>query len=103
MIRHIVLVRSRSDVPAGEIDAVFAELAALRGVLPGMRAFASGQNVSPEGLARGFSHAFTVDFDDAVARDDYLAHPHHQAAGARLVAATDGGVAGLIVLDFACG
>ena len=100
MIRHVVLVRFREGVAPGEIAAIFDDLAGLRRHLPGMKSFACGANVSPEGLARGFSHAFTVDFEDAAARDSYLALPEHEAAGARLVKAAEGGLAGLTVLDF---
>ena len=100
MIRHVVLVRFRSDVRAAEIAAIMDGLAALREQLPGMRRFSHGANVSPEGLSRGFTHAFTVDFDDAASRDTYLALPEHEAAGARLVKAAEGGLAGLTVLDF---
>nr|WP_245475226.1 MULTISPECIES: Dabb family protein [unclassified Mesorhizobium] len=56
-------------------------------------------NVSPEPFARGFGHGFTIDFRDAAARDAYLAHEAHQRAGARLVAALEGGADGLMVLD----
>ena len=101
MIRHVVLVRFREGVAPGGISAISDGLAGLRRHLPGMRNFAHGPNVSPEGLARGFSHAFTVDFEDVVARDTYLALPEHEAAGARLVRAAEGGLAGLTVLDFA--
>ena len=103
MIRHVVLVRFREDVPPAEIKAIFEQLDRLRDRLPGMMTFCHGPNVSPEGLARGFSHAFTVDFCDAAARDAYLAHPEHEAAGARLVKAAEGGLGGLTVLDFALG
>ena len=103
MIRHVVLVRFREDVPAAEIEAIFEQLDRLRARLPGMKAFCHGSNVSPEGLSRGFSHVFTADFSDAAARDAYLAHPDHEAAGARLVKAAEGGLAGLTVLDFALG
>ena len=99
MIRHVVLVRFRADLFEAEIGAVLAELAALRTVLPGMRAFAAGRNVSVEPLSCGYTHAFTCDFADAAARDAYLVHPAHQAAGARLVSAAEGGVDGLIVVD----
>jgi len=68
-----------------------------------MLSFKSGANVSPEGLARGFTHAFTVDFADVAARDAYLVHPAHQAAGARLVAAAQGGIDGLLVIDLDIG
>src|SRR5260370_17899325 len=87
MIRHLVLVRFRDEVPPSEITAIFDELRTLRSLLPGMVAFAGGENVSPEGLARGFTHAFSCDFKDAAVRDAYLAHPAHRPAGDRLVAA----------------
>ena len=99
MIRHVVLVRFHQDVAAGEIAAIFADLAALKPLVPGFQSFAAGPNVSPEGLARGYTHGFTVDFADAAARDAYLVHPAHQRAGARLVASAQDGVGGLVVLD----
>lgn len=100
MIRHIVFVRFRGDIAPTEITAILDELAGLRRLLPGMKDFRCGPNVSPEGLARGHTHAFTIDFDDAAARDAYLALPEHEAAGARLVKAAEGGLSGLTVLDF---
>ena len=100
MIRHIVLARFPSETAPAEIAAIFADLAALRQQLPGMLAFAAGVNVSPERLARGYTHAFTVDFADTMARDAYLVHPLHKAAGGRLVAACAGGVDGILVADF---
>jgi hypothetical protein len=103
MIRHVVLVRFAPTTPPAEREAVFAELAALRAVLPGMLGFAAGADVSPEGRARGYTHAFTVDFADAAARDAYLVHPAHKAAGARLVAALEGGRDGTLILDFETG
>jgi hypothetical protein len=99
MVRHIVLVRFRDDIAPAEITAILDELRDLRRLLPGMREFHCGANASPEGLARGHTHAFTIDFDDAAARDAYLALPEHEAAGARLVRAAEGGLSGLTVLD----
>lgn len=103
MIRHIVLVRFAATTPEAEIEAILAELAGLRQHLPGMLAFVAGPNTSPEGLAKGFTHAFTVDFASAADRDAYLVHPAHQAAGARLVAALADGLDGLAVLDISPG
>ena len=100
MIRHVVLVRFREGVASGEISRIFGDLAGLRRHLPGMGSFVHGPNASPEGLSRGHTHAFTVDFEDVAARDSYLALPEHEAAGARLVKATEGGLAGVTVLDF---
>lgn len=100
MIRHIVLVRFREAVSQADITTIFESLRDLGRRLPGLLSFAGGPNVSPEGLSRGFTHAFTIDFADAAARDSYLAMPEHEAAGARLVRAAEGGLAGLTVLDF---
>jgi hypothetical protein len=99
MIRHIVLVRFASHVGDAEIARIFADLRELRHTIPGLLSFAAGANVSPEGLARGYTHAFTVDFADAEARDLYLADGGHAKAGAALVAALEGGLDGLLVID----
>lgn len=100
IVRHCVLVRFAPGTPPAEIAAVLAELGELKEKIPGILAFTAGGNVSPEGLARGYTHAFVVDFADRAARDRYLADPAHAAAGARLVRAAEGGLDGLLVLDF---
>ena len=102
-IRHCVFVRFRSDVPEAERSAIHADLEALRNVIEGMGKVQFGVNVSPEPFASGFTHGFTIDFRDAVARDAYLVHEAHQRAGARLVAALEGGLDGLFVFDLQIG
>ena len=102
MIRHCVFVKFRSSVDADERAAIFAQLADLKTTVDGMLSFAAGPNVSPEGLAQGFAHGFVADFRDAAARDGYLADADHARAGARLVAALEGGLAGLLVFDLEC-
>ncbi|MER9435437.1 Dabb family protein [Mesorhizobium sp. M0618] len=99
MIRHCVFARFRNDVAATERTAIHADLKALRQVIDGMDAVKFSANVSPEPFARGFTHGFTIDFRDAAARDAYLVHEAHQRAGARLVAALEGGTDGLLVFD----
>jgi len=102
MIRHLVLLRFRPEVTAGEKAALMAELDALRGHLPGMLSFAPLANVSPEHpVVHGFLDGFVIDLADVDARDAYLADPAHQAAGAKLTAACDGGRAGIVVFDHA--
>lgn len=101
MIRHVVLLRPAATASPAAVDAALAGVVALRGVVPGILAVTTGDNVSPEGLGRGFSKGFVVDFTDAAARDAYLPHPAHQAAGAALVAVADGGIDGILVFDLA--
>jgi Stress responsive A/B Barrel Domain len=80
-IRHCVLVRFK---PNADVLKIFTELKAN----------------SPEGLQRGHSHGFTVDFRDAKSRDAYLSHPEHQKVGGMIVAAAEGGIDGVTVLDW---
>ncbi len=91
MIRHVVLVRFKPDANTAQI---FAALKALQDKIDGIIAISTGADSSPEGLQRGHTHAFTVDFRDAKARDAYLPHPEHQKVGAMIVAAAEGGVDG---------
>lgn len=99
MIRHVVLCRFRGDVDGPDRSGVHASLDALKDVVPGILATSFGPNVSPEGLAQGFDDGFVIDFADAAARDAYLVHPDHVAAGKALVALLEGGVDGLVVFD----
>jgi hypothetical protein len=101
MIRHCVLVRFKGSVSETERQAIYADLRALKGKVDGLLAASFGPNVSPEGLGQGYADGFVIDFRDAAARDAYLLHPDHQAAGARLVGALDEGIGGLIVFDIA--
>jgi hypothetical protein len=100
MIRHIVAIRFREGVPEQEKAGYYAALQGLSVHLPGIMEFRSFANVSPEdAVVHGFRDLFWIDFQNAQARDAYLVDPGHQAIGARLVAAAEGGVDGIQVLD----
>lgn len=103
MIRHCVLFSYRADLSEAERQAIHAELDALRQVVDGMEGACFGANVSPEPFTRGYTDGFTIDFRDAAARDAYLVHPAHAKAGARLVAAIEGGTDRLLVFDLDAG
>lgn len=100
MIRHIVLIRPRQGLATGRMGEIMAGLRGLQDTIPGILAVASGPNTSPEGLDRGYAQAFTVDFVDAEARDDYLPHPDHRRVGAMIIEAAEGGIEGILVADF---
>lgn len=99
MIRHIVALRFKPGTPDPQKASIYADLAALQALIPGVSGFHAGPNVSVEPLSRGFDDLFWFDFQDSAVRDDYLVHPAHQAVGARIVAATEGGVEGVFVFD----
>ncbi len=100
MIRHCVFIRFKPIISAAYKAELFDEIAALQGRLPGILDVHIGGNVSPEtGMDKGFSDGFIVDFADSLARDAYLEDPEHKATGGRLVAAAEGGIAGILVYD----
>ena len=102
MLRHIVLVKFRSEVLAAEIDAALDQVAALREKIDGIVAVSVGANISPEALEKGFRHGFVVDFTDEAARNAYLTHPDHVAVGGKLVELAEGGIDGILVFDYNC-
>jgi hypothetical protein len=99
MIRHIVLLRFMSSVSEDQIADLFAELHQIDGKVPGLLAITSGKSESPEQMERGYMHGFVVDFADWAALQAYQDHPDHKALGARLVAAAEGGIDGILVFD----
>lgn len=100
MIRHCVFIRFRREVPQAEKEGIWDDIRALKQVVPGLLAVYVGNNVSPEtGMDKGFSEGFVIDFEGSAARDAYLIHPDHEKAGARIVAAAEGGIAGIMVYD----
>jgi hypothetical protein len=77
-LRHVVLFAFKDNAVQQAIDTVVADFAALAQEIPGIAAYEWGTNVSPEGLANGFTHCFTLSFAGEAERDAYLVHPAHQ-------------------------
>ena len=101
MIVHSVFLRFKSAVATAEKQAIYEAIADLQAKIAGIVSVTSGQNVSPEGLNGGFLDGFIVTFESVEARDAYLVDPDHVAVGDRIVALTDGGLAGILVFDMA--
>lgn len=99
MIRHIVLIRFRAEVNEAEIAAMFTELHDIQAMIPGVLAITAGRSESPEQIERGYMHGFVADFADWPDLQTYQDHPAHQALGAKLVAAAEGGKDGILVFD----
>ena len=95
-LRHLVLLRFKAGASAVDVLGIERQFVALRDQIDGVRELEWGTDVSPEGLAKGFTHAFLLSFDDAAARDAYLPHPTHQAFVARLTPLLDD----VLVIDY---
>jgi hypothetical protein len=84
MLRHLVLLKFKADARPVQIDAIVQAFRGLARQVDTVRSLEWGVDVSPEGLAKGFTHAFLLSFDAAAGRDVYLPHPAHQAFVAQL-------------------
>lgn len=98
MLKHCVFLKARPDAMAGVADAMTL-LAGLVAKVPGMIDLAHGPNRDFEGLSPGYVYGFVITFTDRAAHLTYERHPDHVAAGAMLVAACQGGIAGIFVTD----
>ncbi len=98
-LRHIVVFKYKQGAPAAHIQQITDAFRALQQLIPGIRAFEQGVNISPEGSDQGFSHVYVLTFESAAARDAYLPHPQHKAFGELL--GRLGIVEGVFVVDFA--
>ena len=99
MIQHCVFINFRPELTAAAKLALWAELQALVGQVPGLREVRAGANARYEDLDHGFADGFIAVFDSPQALAAYQAHPAHQATGAKLVQAALGGLQGLMVFD----
>lgn len=77
---HIVLLKVKAGTSDDEVSYVFQSLKALLSdnLIPGLLEYNGGPYSSPEGLNKGFTHAFTMKFSDEKSRDDYFPHPEHE-------------------------
>ena len=99
MILHCVFLRLKAATTDDEKAALYRDIIGLKVLISAVADIHAGPNVSPEGLDGGFVDGFVVRFENADARDAYLVHPAHIAVSERLVASTDGGLAGILVYD----
>lgn len=76
-VKHIALMKFREGTSEEQINAAFDQLLELTETVEGVEDYVSGTNISPQGLAKGFTHAFVITFQDVAARDAYLAHGDH--------------------------
>jgi hypothetical protein len=88
-LRHVVLFKFKADATKEQIQEIVAGFQALPKKIEGIKGFEWGTDVSPEGLADGFTHCFVVTFDNAKSRDAYLPHQAHKDFVANLLPKLD--------------
>ena len=78
-IRHVVHFKFKKEATPVQIEKITEEFAALKKKIAEVDSLEWGTNSSPEGLDKGFTHCWIVNFKTAKDRDAYLVHPAHKA------------------------
>ncbi len=86
MVRHILILQPRPTSTAEDIEGCRSALSDVVGVIPGLIDFHWGQNIGPEHRREGFTHGFTMDFEDRASLEAYGPHPQHKLAAAKVLA-----------------
>ena len=79
LLRHAVFFAFNEEATPADIDEVQQAFSALPSKIDAIHDYEWGTNNSPEGLDKGFTHAFFVTFKSEADRAVYLPHPDHQA------------------------
>ncbi len=92
-VQHMVLLKFKPDVTDEMIEDLFAELAELQELVPGITYFAGGPYASDEGLNQGYTYGFLMTFASVDARDNYLPHPEHERVKQEILPHVDSAIA----------
>jgi len=95
-VKHVALAKFKEGTSQEQIDNLLEELLDMTETVPGIEDYVSGANNSPEGLDQGYTHGFVMTFENAAARDAYLAHPEQQRVKGLITPHLES----LIALDF---
>lgn len=102
MIKHIVLLNFRSDIPRAKIIEALEMLGELQNSdIQQIISYSYGVNNSPENLSSGFNYGFIMTFDNVYDRDYYLEHPKHKEIAQKYILPllTDG-INSVLVFDY---
>jgi hypothetical protein len=98
MVEHVVLFKTTAGATEEQKERMVAELAALRGKIPGILDLTVGRNFSSRN--QGYDIGLVVRFENRDALEVYLPHPAHRGCVDTFVAPIKEDV---IVVDYEIG
>ena len=79
LLRHLVVFKFKEEAKGTEVKEVIEAFLALPSKINEIHSMDWGLNNSPEGLNKGLTHCFLLNFRSEADRDAYLPHPDHKA------------------------
>lgn len=77
VVKHVLLAKFKDDVTPERIEELIKDYANLVNLIPPMKSFHWGKDVSAENLHQGFTHVFESTFESPEGVAEYVAHPAH--------------------------
>lgn len=96
ILRHMVNLKYKEDATQEQIDEAVKTFLNLKNEIPEIANIEWGVNDSTEGHSDGFTHCFTLTFNDEHAREIYLFHKAHLD----LVSKVGPIIGGVLVMDY---
>ncbi|KAL7123726.1 hypothetical protein ABFS83_14G001900 [Erythranthe nasuta] len=76
-VKHILLAKFKQGISEDQIDEYIKQYANLVNLVPSMKSFSWGKDVSVENLNDGFTHVFESTFESTQGIAEYISHPDH--------------------------
>ncbi|KAL2244340.1 stress-response A/B barrel domain-containing protein HS1-like [Sesamum indicum] len=80
-VKHMLLAKFKEEVSEQQIEDCIKQYANLVNLIPSMKSFRWGRDVSQENLHQGITHVFESTFESTQGVAEYLSHPDHEAYG----------------------
>ncbi|CAK8563956.1 unnamed protein product [Lathyrus sativus] len=91
-VKHIVITKFKDDISQERIEELIKGFANLVNLIPTMKSFHWGRDISVDNMQQGFTHIFESTFDSLEAVAEYVAHPAHVEYANLLLPCLDKGV-----------
>ncbi|KAJ7955284.1 Stress responsive A/B barrel domain protein [Quillaja saponaria] len=85
VVKHVLLAKFKNDIQAAQIDELIKDYAHLVNLIPSMKFFHWGKDVSAENMHQGFTHVFESTFESTEGVAEYVVHPAHVEYANRLL------------------
>ncbi|CAJ1973879.1 unnamed protein product [Sphenostylis stenocarpa] len=77
IVKHLLIAKFKDDIPPARVEELIKDYANLVNLIPPMKSFHWGKDVSAENLHQGFTHVFESTFESTEGIAEYVAHPAH--------------------------
>lgn len=77
VLRHVVCFQFKKEISQERQAQAIEDFLALKNLIPEIKKFEGGEDISVEGLNKGFTHCYVLTFESEADRDSYIPHPAH--------------------------